>query len=93
MRRPHCGSTGTLSRGEAPKGFTAYGVSLGDDPVAKAMKGIIDHTAGHEHQIAMLWKAIEKLSNDVKDEDCVPNDAQKAEDFSAKFPNIVIQNT
>src|SRR5205085_4786320 len=57
--------------GEAPKGFTAYGVTLGDDPVAKAMKGIIDHTAGHEHQIALLWKAVEKLSHDVKD-DCVP---------------------
>ena len=69
--------------GEAPKGFTAYGVTLGDDPVAKAMKGIIDHTAGHEHQIAMLWKAVEKLSSDVKDEDCVPSDAQKGEDFDA----------
>jgi len=69
--------------GEAPKGFTAYGVTLGDDPVAKAMKGIIDHTAGHEHQIALLWQAIQKLSTDVKDEDCVPSDAQKAEDFDA----------
>jgi serine O-acetyltransferase len=69
--------------GEAPKRFTAYGVTLGDDPVAQAMKGIIDHTASHEHQIALLWKAVEKLSSDVKDTDCVPSDAQKAEDFDA----------
>jgi serine O-acetyltransferase len=62
--------------------FSAYGVTLGDDPVAQAMKNIIDHTAGHEHQIALLWQAIEKLSNQ-KTEDCVPTDAQKLEDFDA----------
>jgi serine O-acetyltransferase len=59
-------------------------VTLGDDPVAKAMKGLIDHTAGHEHQIALLWKAIEKLSADLKDEDCVPQDAQTTEHFDAQ---------
>jgi len=67
----------------APRGFTAYGVTLGDDPVAQAMKGLIDHTGGHEHQIALLWKAIEKLSV-AKTEDCVPSDAQKTEDFDAE---------
>jgi serine O-acetyltransferase len=65
-----------------PKRFTAYGVTLGDDPVAQAMKGLIDHTGGHEHQIALLWAAIEKLSN-AKTEDCMPSDAQKTEDFDA----------
>src|SRR5690606_1278094 len=29
-------------------GFSAYGVTQGDDPVAQAMKGLIDHAAGHE---------------------------------------------
>ncbi|MBW8830891.1 MAG: serine O-acetyltransferase [Burkholderiales bacterium] len=67
----------------APKRFTAYGVTLGDDPVAQAMKGLIDHTAGHEHQIALLWAAIEKLSNPEPNEGCVPSDAQKTEDFDA----------
>ena len=43
-------------------GFSAYGVTQGDDPVAQAMKGLIDNAAGHEHQIALLWQAIEKLS-------------------------------
>ena len=68
---------------DAPKQkFSAYGVTLGDDPVAQAMKGLIDHTAGHEHQIALLWAAIELLSN-AKPADCVPSDAQKTEDFDA----------
>ena len=67
----------------APKRFTAYGVTLGDDPVAQAMKGLIDHTAGHEHQIALLWAAIEMLSNPKPNEECVPSDAQKTEDFDA----------
>ena len=74
----------------APRGFTAYGVTLGDDPVAQAMKGLIDHTAGHEHQIALLWTAIEKLSATKKD-DCVPSDAQKTEDFDAEKLNQLMK--
>jgi serine O-acetyltransferase len=66
----------------AKRGFSAYGVTLGDDPVSEAMKGLIDHTAGHEHQIALLWAAIEKLSG-TKSEPCVPTDAQTKEDFDA----------
>jgi serine O-acetyltransferase len=66
------------------KRFTAYGVTLGDDPVAQAMKGLIDHTAAHEHQIALLWAAIEKLSGaNAKPQECVPGDAKKEEDFDA----------
>ncbi len=26
------------------------------------MQGLIDNASGHEHQIALLWQAIEKLS-------------------------------
>jgi serine O-acetyltransferase len=63
-------------------GFSAYGVTQGDDPVALAMKGLIDNASGNAHQIAMLWAAIEKLSS-IKD-DCVPNDAQKTETFDAE---------
>ena len=57
------------SKADAPReaaprtmGFSAYGVTQGDDPVAQAMKGLIDNASGHEHQIALLWQAIEKLS-------------------------------
>jgi serine O-acetyltransferase len=66
----------------ARMGFSAYGVTQGDDPVAQAMKGLIDNASGHEHQIALLWQAIEKLSV-TKTEECVPSDAQTTEDFDA----------
>jgi len=68
----------------ARMGFSAYGVTQGDDPVAQAMKGLIDNAAGHEHQIALLWQAIEKLSSrsrELPTEDCVPEDAQTTEHF------------
>ena len=64
-------------------GFSAYGVTQGDDPVAQAMKGLIDNASGHEHQIAMLWAAVEKLSRGANAQDCVPSDAQTHEDFDA----------
>ncbi len=67
----------------ARMGFSAYGVTHGDDPVAQAMKGLIDNASGHEHQIAMLWAAVEKLSQRSATADCVPDDAQKQEAFDA----------
>ncbi|HLO94864.1 MAG TPA: serine O-acetyltransferase [Burkholderiaceae bacterium] len=66
----------------ARMGFSAYGVTQGDDPVALAMKGLIDNAAGHEHQIALLWQAIAKLSESQRS-DCVPQDAQQDECFDA----------
>ena len=70
----------------AKMGFSAYGVSQGDDPVAQAMKGLIDNASGHEHQIALLWQAIEKLSQrsrELPGEACVPLEAQTTECFDA----------
>ncbi|HEU4460154.1 MAG TPA: serine O-acetyltransferase [Methylibium sp.] len=75
----------------AKMGFSAYGVTQGDDPVAQAMKGLIDHAAGHEHQIAMLWSAIEKLSQRSAASDCVPEDAQKREQFDAAALNQLVR--
>jgi serine O-acetyltransferase len=71
----------------ARMGFSAYGVTQGDDPVAQAMKGLIDNAASHEHQIALLWQAIEKLSSrgrELPSEECVPEDAQTTEHFDAQ---------
>jgi serine O-acetyltransferase len=68
-------------------GFSAYGVTQGDDPVSLAMKGLIDNAAGHEHQIALLWQAIEKLSvraRELPAADCVPDDARTTECFDAE---------
>ena len=78
----------------AKMGFSAYGVTQGDDPVAQAMKGLIDNAGGHEHQIALLWQAIEKLSQrsrELPNEDCVPDDAQKAEAFDAERLNRLVK--
>jgi len=67
-------------------GFSAYGVTQGDDPVALAMKGLIDNASAHEHQIALLWCAIERVLAEgvVQARDCVPTDAQTAENFDAE---------
>ena len=78
----------------AKMGFSAYGVTQGDDPVAQAMKGLIDNAAGHEHQIALLWQAIEKLSQrsrELPSEDCVPDDAQTDEAFDAEGLNRLVK--
>ncbi|SHF45104.1 serine O-acetyltransferase [Lampropedia hyalina DSM 16112] len=43
------------------KGFSAYGVTQGDDPVAQTLRGLIDAAATHEEQVALLWQALESL--------------------------------
>jgi serine O-acetyltransferase len=78
----------------AKMGFSAYGVTQGDDPVAQAMKGLIDNAAGHEHQIALLWQSIEKLSERARElpgVDCVPQDAQTTETFDAAALNRLVK--
>ena len=78
----------------AKMGFSAYGVTQGDDPLAQAMKGLIDNASGQEHQIALLWGAIEKLSHRARElptDDCVPNDAQTTERFDAERLNRLVK--
>ena len=72
-----------VKREEAARqmGFSAYGVTQNDDPVSQAMRGLIDNASSQEHQIALLWQAIEKLSQAQKD--CVPADAARKESFEA----------
>jgi len=63
-------------------GFSAYGITESDDPLAQAMKGLIDNASSQEHQIALLWQAIEKLSqSNPQQGDCVPGDAAISEQF------------
>jgi serine O-acetyltransferase len=78
----------------AKMGFSAYGVTQGDDPVSQAMKGLIDNASGHEHQIALLWQAIEKLSSrsrELPSEDCVPGEAHTTETFDAERLNRLVK--
>jgi serine O-acetyltransferase len=66
--------------------FSAYGITLDDDPMGKAMKGLIDNASTHEHQIMLLWQAIEKLSAapSTPRKDCVPAGAAREETFEAE---------
>ena len=74
----------------AKLGFSAYGVTQGDDPLSVALRGLIDNAATSEHQIALLWAAIEKLSPARRDE-CVPSDAHTTEQFDAGRYNQLIK--
>jgi serine O-acetyltransferase len=67
----------------AKMGFSAYGVTQNDDPLNQAMHGLIENAAGHEHQIALLWQAIETMQANRKEAACVPGDAALREHFEA----------
>ena len=76
----------------AKMGFSAYGVTQGDDPVALAMKGLIDNASDTGHQVALLWAAIETLQGPRKVEgDCVPGDAHKTDCFDADRLNRLMK--
>ena len=45
----------------AQMAFSAYGVTQKDDPLSKALRGLMDDIRAQEQQIAQLWAAIEKL--------------------------------
>jgi len=71
-------------------GFSAYGVTQNDDPLSQAMRGLIDNAASQEHQIALLWQAIEKLSTGRPPAECVPRDAAREEHFEAAKLNQLV---
>ena len=68
--------------------FNAYGITQDDDPLSQAMRGLIDNASSQEHQIALLWKALESLSQ--QGADCVPQDAAKHEQFEAEKLNQLV---
>ncbi len=64
----------------ARMGFSAYAVTQnGDDPQSRAILGLIDHAARLEHQIALLWQALEKQG--VCPPEACPADALRQEHF------------
>lgn len=67
----------------AKMGFSAYGVTSNDDPLSQAMRGLIDNASSQEHQIALLWQALEKLQA-MRGQECVPEDAAVKESFEAE---------
>jgi serine O-acetyltransferase len=71
-------------------GFSAYGVTQNDDPLSQAMRGLIDNAGSQEHQIAMLWKAIETLQANRSATNCVPSDAARSEHFETDKLNQLV---
>ena len=61
-------------------GFSAYAVTQnGDDPQARAILGLIDHASRLEHQVALLWQALEKQG--VCPAEACPPEALREEHF------------
>ncbi|MFT6590673.1 MAG: serine O-acetyltransferase [Rhodoferax sp.] len=71
-------------------GFSAYGITQNDDPLSQAMRGLIDNAASQEHQIAMLWQAIETLQANRSATNCVPGDAARQAHFEAEKLNQLV---
>ena len=71
-------------------GFSAYGVTQNDDPLSQAMRGLIDNAGSQEHQIALLWQAIETLQANRSATNCVPGDAARSEHFEADKLNQLV---
>ena len=68
--------------GAAPEAeFSAYGVTPDLDPVSQAMRELIDAAGRQDHQITLLWQALETLSSKTRASDCVPQDAARDESF------------
>src|SRR5690606_20359211 len=66
--------------------FSAYGITAGDDPLAKTMRSLIDSAASQEEQIALLWQAVAALT--AQDQRCsgeaLPDAAARAKAFEAE---------
>ena len=84
------GQSADVTEPQTPK-FTAYGITQEDDPLSQALRGLIDNASSQEHQIALLWQAIEKLSSSPQQaRDCVPRDAALQEHFEAGKLNDLV---
>jgi len=73
-------------------GFSAYGVTQNDDPLSQAMRGLIDNAASQEHQIALLWQALETMNAQQGHAQGIqmPDDAAKRETFEAEKLNQLV---
>ncbi len=69
--------------------FSAYGITQDDDPLSLAMRGLIDNASSQEDQIALLWQAIEKISQAQAVPDCMPS-ATQGEKLDTKKLNELV---
>ena len=73
---------------ESKPQFNAYGITQDDDPLSQAMRGLIDNASSQEHQIALLWKALEQLC--AQQQVPMPGDAATTESFEADKLNQLV---
>jgi serine O-acetyltransferase len=73
----------------AQEKFSAYGITEEDDPLSVAMRGLIENAATQEDQIALLWQAIERLSQAQQRPDCVPEHDQADKLDAKKLSELV----
>jgi len=74
----------------AKLGFSAYGITQNDDPLSQALRGLVDSAASQEHQIALLWQALEQLSAQQGLNQPLPPDAARLEQFEAQKLNDLV---
>ena len=85
------GASADVTEPQPPQRFSAYGITQEDDPLSQAMRGLIDNASSQEHQIALLWQAIEKLARTAPEtRGCVPGDAARSEQFEAERLNALV---
>ncbi|MGH8751769.1 MAG: serine O-acetyltransferase [Burkholderiales bacterium] len=66
-------------------GFSAYGVNKDEnDPVSKAIHGLLDHTLTVDHRIEIILKELEKLGARVEDEKAT------ADKFDPNYLNKIV---
>jgi len=66
-------------------GFSAYAISAGmNDPVVKAIHGIVDHTAHTDGRIAYILEQLEKLGVKIEDERAT------ADKFDPEYLNKIV---
>lgn len=74
----------------AKLGFSAYGITQNDDPLSQALRGLVDSAASQEHQIALLWQALEQLSAQQGLNQPLPPDAARLDQFEAQKLNDLV---
>jgi serine O-acetyltransferase len=82
----------TSGTDRAQEKFSAYGITEDDDPLSVAMRGLIENASTQEDQIALLWQAIERLSQaQVKagGPDCIPEHSQSDKLDAKKLSELV----
>ena len=68
--------------------FSAYGITQEDDPVSQALRGLIDGASSQDHQISLLWQALEKLCQQQQMQ--MPEGAARTDCFEAERLNQLV---